>query len=251
VGSAGAFVTFNGALGTPSSGVATNLTGTATALNIGGNAATATLAATASAVAVGGITGLGTGVATALAVNVGSAGAPVLFNGAGGTPSSITLTNASGTAASLTSGTVTTNANLTGPITSTGNATAVASQTGTGSTFVMDTSPTIATPTITGAAWTAPTLAGTWVNFNSGYSPAGYYKDPMGFVHLRGLVVSGTANTTIFTLPVGSRPPYINNLIASVNGAATNLIIGSDGTIASSGGATGGVYLDGIIIPTF
>jgi hypothetical protein len=36
-----------GALGTPSSGVATNLTGTATSLNIGGNAATATTATTA------------------------------------------------------------------------------------------------------------------------------------------------------------------------------------------------------------
>jgi len=47
VGSAGAFVTFDGALGTPSSGVATNLTGTATALNIGGNAATATILQTA------------------------------------------------------------------------------------------------------------------------------------------------------------------------------------------------------------
>ncbi len=46
--------------------------------------------------AVGSITGLGTGVATALAINVGSAGAPVLFNGAGGTPSSLTLTNATG-----------------------------------------------------------------------------------------------------------------------------------------------------------
>jgi hypothetical protein len=39
---------------------------------------------------------LGTGISTALGVNVGSAGAPVLFNGAGGTPSSITLTNATG-----------------------------------------------------------------------------------------------------------------------------------------------------------
>lgn len=38
----------------------------------------------------------GTGIATALAVNTGSAGAPVLFNGAGGTPSSLTLTNATG-----------------------------------------------------------------------------------------------------------------------------------------------------------
>jgi hypothetical protein len=41
-----------------------------------------------------------------------------------------------------------TNANLTGPITSIGNATSVASQTGTGSKFVMDTSPTLVTPTI-------------------------------------------------------------------------------------------------------
>lgn len=46
--------------------------------------------------ALGSITGFGTGVATALGVNVGSAGAPVLFNGAGGTPSSLTLTNATG-----------------------------------------------------------------------------------------------------------------------------------------------------------
>ena len=179
VGSAGAPVVNGGALGTPSSGVATNLTGTASGLSIGGNAATATLAttvttnanltgdvtsvgnaatvvkingtslavlatgilknttttgvpsiavagdfptlnqntsgssasctgnaATASAVAVGGITGLGTGVGTALAVNVGSAGAPVLFNGAGGTPSSMTATNLTGTASGLTAGAV-------------------------------------------------------------------------------------------------------------------------------------------------
>lgn len=46
--------------------------------------------------AVGSITGLGTGVASALAANTGSAGSPVLFNGAGGAPSSLTLTNASG-----------------------------------------------------------------------------------------------------------------------------------------------------------
>jgi hypothetical protein len=44
--------------------------------------------------------------------------------------------------------TVTTNANLTGPITSSGNATSIASQTGTGTKFVVDTSPTIVTPTI-------------------------------------------------------------------------------------------------------
>lgn len=46
--------------------------------------------------AIGNVTGLGTGVATALGTNVGSAGAPVTFNGAAGTPSSIVLTNATG-----------------------------------------------------------------------------------------------------------------------------------------------------------
>lgn len=39
---------------------------------------------------------MGTGVETALGVNVGSAGAPVLYNGAGGTPSALVLTNATG-----------------------------------------------------------------------------------------------------------------------------------------------------------
>jgi hypothetical protein len=43
-----------------------------------------------------GITSFGTGVATALGINVGSAGAFITFNGAGGTPSSLTLTNATG-----------------------------------------------------------------------------------------------------------------------------------------------------------
>lgn len=46
--------------------------------------------------AIADISGFGTGVATALGVNIGSAGAPVLFNGAGGVPLSLTLTNATG-----------------------------------------------------------------------------------------------------------------------------------------------------------
>lgn len=46
------------------------------------------------------VSGLGTGIATALGVAVGAAGAPVLFNGAGGTPTSLTLTNATGLVAS-------------------------------------------------------------------------------------------------------------------------------------------------------
>lgn len=85
-------------IGTPSAGVATNLTGTASALNIGGNAATA------SAAPISGVTGLGAGVATALAVNIGTAGSPIVNGGALGTPTSGVATNLTGTAAGLTAG---------------------------------------------------------------------------------------------------------------------------------------------------
>lgn len=160
VGTAGAFVVNGGALGTPSSGTATNLTGLptagllaaavtyakiqdVTALSVIGRdsgtdgvsaaviagsdyqilrrsgsslgfgninlASSNAVGATILPVANGGtgIAAFGTGIATALGINVGSAGAPVLFNGAGGTPSSLTGTNISGTAASLTAGAAT------------------------------------------------------------------------------------------------------------------------------------------------
>ncbi len=65
-----------------------------------------------------------------------------------GTLTNLTVTNAIAGSITGNAATVTTNANLTGPITSVGNATSVASQTGTGTKFVMDTSPTLVTPTL-------------------------------------------------------------------------------------------------------
>ncbi len=139
-------------LGTPLDGVATNLTGTATALNIGGNAATAT--ALQNARTIGGVSFDGTGnivpqtiqsineatdttcfplfisasgsqslqplnnTALTFNSNTGAFGA-TSFSGAG--------TGLTGTAASLTAGSVTTNANLTGAVTSSGNATSLGS----------------------------------------------------------------------------------------------------------------------------
>jgi hypothetical protein len=122
-------------LGTPTSGVLTNCTGTAAGLTAGtvttnanltgevtsvGNAATLTNSAVIGKVLTGYVSGAGTVAATDTILQ-----AIQKLNG----------NNA-------------TNANLTGPITSVGNATSVASQTGTGSTFVMNTSPTLVTPAI-------------------------------------------------------------------------------------------------------
>lgn len=91
------------ALGTPASGVATNLTGTAAGLTAG--LATDTVSKT------------GTGSVYATSTS------PTFVTPALGTPASGVATNLTGTAAGLTAGTVTTNANLTGPVTSVGNAT--------------------------------------------------------------------------------------------------------------------------------
>ena len=86
------------ALGTPASGVGTNITGIV-GTNVT-NTPAGNISATTSQAAINeldtekqsAIT-FGTGVQTALGVNIGSAGAPVLFNGAGGAPSSMTGTN--------------------------------------------------------------------------------------------------------------------------------------------------------------
>ncbi len=157
-------------------GVISNETGTGAL--VFGTAPTITLA-NGTGLPIGtGVSGLGTGVATALAVNIGSAGAPVLFNGALGTPSSGVATNLTGTAAGLTAGVA--SAVAVGGVTGLGTgvatflatptsanlAAAVTDETGTG-VLVLATSPTLVTPVLgvasaTSLAMTATTtLSGT------------------------------------------------------------------------------------------
>ncbi|MDJ0800359.1 MAG: hypothetical protein QNJ51_26720 [Calothrix sp. MO_167.B12] len=56
-------------------------------------------------------------------------------------------------------------------------------------------------------AWQTATFGRGWDNFGDGYNEAGYFKDSLGIVHLKGLVKNGI-NTTwpIFILPKGYQP---------------------------------------------
>ncbi len=63
----------------------------------------------------------------------------------------------------------------------------------------------------------APTFLNSWINFGSSYEPVTFYKDKEGFVHIQGLMKSGstTAYSSIFVLPAGYRPSA--TLIFNVN----------------------------------
>ncbi|MFV5685694.1 beta strand repeat-containing protein, partial [Flavobacterium sp. GB2R13] len=131
------------ALGTPASGVGTNLTGTASGLTAGSVTTNANL--------TGEVTSLGNVATVPNATVIGK-----LLTGYTSGAGVIASTDNILQAIQKLDGNKATNANLTGPITSSGNATSVASQSGTGSTFVMDTAPTLVTPVL-GAA-TATTV---------------------------------------------------------------------------------------------
>lgn len=73
-----------------------------------------------------------------------------------------------------------------------------------------------------GVAWIAPTLINSWANVGGGASTAGYFKDPLGFVHCRGRVMSGANSSNIFVFPAGFRPGQGNYY--PLGGTATSVI---------------------------
>lgn len=82
--------------------------------------------------------------------------------------------------------------------------------------------------------WTTPTLINSWTT-RAG-DPAGYFKDPLGFVHLRGRYTNGATGTTAFTLPAGFRPGNTSDLYSAggYNGTtavSTFVVVNSTGNV--------------------
>jgi len=94
-------------------------------------------------------------------------------------------------------------------------------------------------------AWHTPTFQNGWVNFGGPYNSAGYFKDSLGIVHLRGLVKSGS--DTIFTLPTGYRPPKRELQAVQTNPNTIGRIdILADGQVLMYAGSNSWISLDGI-----
>jgi hypothetical protein len=103
-----------------------------------------------------------------------------------------------------------------------------------------------------------PAFGTNWSTYTAGvYAPVGFKKDPLGRVHLRGVLLSAVAQTanagtTAFQLPNGYRPPYRVLLDATETIGQKSLVINPDGTITSGMAlaAGNGLLLDGLYFDT-
>ncbi|WP_156936144.1 hypothetical protein [Anoxybacteroides tepidamans] len=104
-----------------------------------------------------------------------------------------------------------------------------------------------------GRGWIAPTLLNGWVNNGSGFEIAGYYKDALGFIRLKGLIKGGTMGTTAFVLPAGYRPSSRRAFPVITSGGLGRVDIDTAGNVIvmSYGTASNGyVSLEGICFNT-
>lgn len=97
----------------------------------------------------------------------------------------------------------------------------------------------------------APALLNSWVDFGAAYAPSGFWKDPNGQVHLRGVVKNGTAvGTVIFTLPPSYAPAFREVFAVSSNGSFGAIDVMTSGDVVASVGSTASFSLSGISFRT-
>ena len=94
-------------------------------------------------------------------------------------------------------------------------------------------------------AWITPTLLNGWVEADASKAPR-YMKDTLGFVHLKGMVKSGSNSSTIFTLPSGYRLDRYGAFPVDADGTFGKINISPTGDITYLSGSNAGVSLENI-----
>lgn len=99
--------------------------------------------------------------------------------------------------------------------------------------------------------WVAPTMLNSWVYFGNTFFEPGYAVDEIGYVHLRGVIKSGTINNSAFVLPERMRPTKPVSLPTISNNALGVITINVDGSVIPAINSNAFYMLDGIkFLPT-
>lgn len=93
-------------------------------------------------------------------------------------------------------------------------------------------------------AWQTLSLSNSWVAFGGAYATPRYMKDSLGFVHVEGLIKSGTMGQIAATLPVGYRPSGTMYWGSASSGAIGIADIASSGTITPQVGSNGSFMMN-------
>jgi len=93
-----------------------------------------------------------------------------------------------------------------------------------------------------------PAFSNSWVNYDIAvFRAAAFCKDALGFVHLRGVIKTGTVGTVAFTLPAGYRPAILEELVCISNGTIGRIEVDGTGTVKPGTPSNSAwVALDGI-----
>lgn len=94
--------------------------------------------------------------------------------------------------------------------------------------------------------WVAPAMLNSWVYYGAPYNTPGFYRDPTGVVHLRGMVKNGSLAAPAFTLPAGCRPEADNLLSVVSNGAFGVVTVQASGDVHMTSVNSTYVSLDGL-----
>lgn len=85
-----------------------------------------------------------------------------------------------------------------------------------------------------------PAFQNSWTNVGPGLPQLAFRIREAGVVDIQGTVDNGASGTTIFTLPAGYRPSAVSYApLASLDGSAKNLLIGSSGAVQAYFGTVG------------